>query len=78
MRFWCKCGKAISNTMCPNDVELRVYTDKEWDMIIDMEVKDMIDIPFPKYEVWRCPTCERIYVFDGNKVIRRYILEDTA
>jgi hypothetical protein len=33
-------------------------------------------IPFPRYDVWRCTTCERIYVFDGDAVIKTYVLEN--
>lgn len=74
-RFDCKCGQVLSNSLAPNDVELRVYTDKEWDEIINIGHIDSVDIPFPKRDVWRCFKCERIYVFDGDKVVKRYIIE---
>lgn len=76
-RMECKCGELLSNSQAPNDVQLRVYTDKEWD---DMFQDDFIEpwkIPMPTYDVWRCPKCERIYVFkDGNDTaIKIYVLE---
>lgn len=75
-RFQCKCGVTLSNSKAPNDIELTVYTDKEWDDIINQDdFIDPISIPFPRYDVWRCNSCERIYVFDGNTVVRTYILE---
>lgn len=74
-RFQCKCGEVLSNSLAPNDVELRVYTDIEWDDIINMGHIESVDIPFPKRDVWRCKKCERIYVFDGDKVVKRYIVE---
>ena len=74
-RFQCKCSETLSNSQAPNDVELRVYTDREWDEIINCEVLDPITIPFPKYDVWCCPKCERVYVFDGDEVIKTYVLE---
>lgn len=74
-RLQCKCGETLSNSLAPNDVELRVYTDREWDEIINMGQIDAIDIPFPKREVWRCPKCERIYVFEGDTVKKTYVLE---
>jgi hypothetical protein len=74
-RLLCKCGETLSNTQAPNDIELRVYTDREWDEIIQHDSIDPLTIPFPKHEVWRCPKCERIHVFDGDKVIKRYVLE---
>lgn len=75
-RFLCRCGETLSNSSAPNDIQLRVYTDREWDDIINMGTIDSVDIPFPNYDVWRCSSCERIYVFDGNRVIRTYVLED--
>lgn len=76
-KFLCKCGETLSNSLAPNDVELKVYTDREWDEIINMESIDPLMIPPPKYDVWRCPSCERIYVFRSgeNEPIRRYAIE---
>ena len=73
----CRCGNRLSNVQCPNDVQLYVYTDAEWDAIINMGVIDPIDIPSPKYDVWRCPKCGRIYVYgDGyGEPIAVYTLE---
>ena len=36
-RLGCKCGNTLSTTSSPNDIELHVYTDKEWDEIIKDE-----------------------------------------
>lgn len=74
-RFLCRCGETLSNSLAPNDIQLRVYTDREWDDIINLGTIDSVDIPFPKYDVWRCPKCERVYVFDGDTVIKTYVLE---
>ena len=76
--FLCKCGETLSNTLATNDIELRVYTDREWDEIINNDLIDPITIPFPEYEVWRCPKCERLYFFeDGNdNAIKIYKLEE--
>lgn len=30
-RMTCTCGNQLSNHESPNDIQLRVYTDKEWD-----------------------------------------------
>lgn len=75
MRFQCKCGGILSNGLSPNVVELRVYTDKEWDKIISSDKIDPVDIPLPKLDVWKCPVCKRIYVFDGNELKCNYALE---
>ncbi len=31
----CKCGYVLSTTEVPNDIELWVYTDKEWEALLD-------------------------------------------
>ncbi|TVX92505.1 hypothetical protein FPZ44_05215 [Paenibacillus agilis] len=72
-KFSCKCGKLLSTSSCPNDVQLRVYTDKEYDEILELEY--LSDIPLPKYDVWNCNHCGRVYVFDEQEVIRTYIIE---
>lgn len=77
MRFQCKCGKTLTNTQAPNDVELIVFTDREWDHIINIGQIDSGELPNPKYFVWRCPDCERVYVFDGNRLIKYYVLHST-
>ena len=62
----CNCGNRLSNHEIPNDIQLIVYTDKEWDMITSYEEIKPWMIPRPTYDVWRCPDCGRIYVFDDN------------
>lgn len=54
-RFQCRCGEVLSNSLASNDIELRVYTDQEWDEIINCELLDSIKIPHPKYDAWKCP-----------------------
>lgn len=76
MRFQCKCGEILSNSLSPNNIQLRVYSDEEWDKLINLGQIDSVDIPFPKYDVWRCPVCERVYVFDEkSNLIKTYFLE---
>lgn len=76
-RMLCTCGETLSNHEAPNDIELRVYTDKEWEEIFDCENIQPWMIPIPKYEVWRCPICKSIYVYEGKyeKPIMIYRLE---
>ena len=77
-RIQCKCGETLSNSQAPNDFELKVYTDREWDKIINLDIIDPIALPDPQYDVWRCPKCERLYFFNnGNdKAIKIYKLEE--
>lgn len=73
----CKCGYILNTTQVPNNIELRVYTDEEWDKILNCEIIEPWKIPLPKYNVWRCPNCGRVYVFEeGNNIpIMKYILD---
>ena len=67
-RITCKCGAEWSNRAAPNDIEVAVYTDQEWEKICDCESIQPWMIPSPRYEVWRCPKCKRVYVYeDGNE-----------
>jgi hypothetical protein len=77
-RMDCKCGETLSNTMVPNDIQLRVYTDKEWDKILEQDTIESWKFPLPTYDVWRCPKCERIYVFKEGygPPIKVYKLEE--
>jgi hypothetical protein len=74
--FLCKCGKRLSNTAVPNDVELWVYTDREWVQKVESQaVIDPGDFPDPDHDVWRCSECERVYVFRNNRLIKVYVPE---
>ena len=77
-RFACVCGYVMTNQEAPNDVELHVYSDREWDDIINLESIVPVDIPDPRFSVWKCPICHRIYVFDdeaGGELMKRYAIE---
>lgn len=66
-RITCKCGEVLSNSQSPNVVNLVVYTELEWENICEQDSIQPWMIPLPQYEVWRCPECERVYVFErGN------------
>ena len=62
----CSCGAELNNQKSPNDIQLRVYNDKEWEEICDCESIQPWMIPAPKYDVWRCPRCKRIYVYESD------------
>lgn len=66
-RMTCTCGTELCNCEAPNDIQLRVYTDKEWDAICDCDSIRPWMISAPKYDVWRCPVCKNVYVFEDNK-----------
>lgn len=66
-RMTCVCGTELSNYEAPNDIQLRVYTDREWDEIFDCDSIHPWMIPEPKFDVWRCPICKRLYVYGDDK-----------
>lgn len=75
--YLCKCGNHLSTTETPNDIELRVYTDREWDKLIQQDLIDPLTIPLPEYDVWFCPKCQRLYFFDWDtgEPVKIYNLE---
>ena len=75
--MFCKCEERLSTTEVPNDIELWVYTDKEWDAILEIDVVEGWRFPLPKYDVWQCPKCERLHVFaeKSNKIMKVYFPE---
>lgn len=72
-RITCKCGNVLSNSELPNDVELRVYSDREWDKIMNVDSIAPWKIPLPKNEVWYCNECKRVYVFEDGLDIPKLI-----
>lgn len=77
-RMNCRCGEILSDSMAPNDIQLRVYTDKEWDNILSVDTINTWEIPLPHYDVWKCPKCERVYVFEEgtDEAIKVYKIEE--
>lgn len=73
MKYQCRCGQLLSNSSVPNEIELIVYTDIEFDRIMGLD--SIEDIPSPKRIVWKCNNCERILVFEEMKLIKTYVLE---
>ncbi|MCL1988871.1 MAG: hypothetical protein FWG64_13025 [Firmicutes bacterium] len=76
----CRCGEILCNATNEgtdsNDIQLYFYNDHEWDEIIGMGVMDTFNLPSPT-DVWRCPKCERMYIFENgnNAPIKTYALE---
>jgi hypothetical protein len=60
-RMECYCGAVLSNRSERNDVHLKVYTDKEFEQKVLNKLPHLTD--FPEFDVWRCPDCEKGYIF---------------
>ncbi|SFF46770.1 hypothetical protein SAMN04487969_14521 [Paenibacillus algorifonticola] len=74
-KMQCKCGEILSNSKDPNDVQLWVFTDKEFQDFSERAFNEEYIVYFPKYDVWKCNSCERIYFFENGKLVKSYILE---
>lgn len=61
----CRCGNTMWNGNTPNGIEYWVYSDRqmcsieEEDSILTIDLADKAN-----YNVWCCPKCMRLYVFD--------------
>ena len=75
--FLCKCGFRMSNSAAPNEVQYRVYSDIEWDQIMRSDTIETRKIPAPKWDVWKCSECQRVYVFDKNGKVDAIFKPDT-
>ena len=87
----CRCGYSMWNGHTPNNIEFTVFSDRRFcelaenppalfsdptEFVLDFDdLMDMAD-----YEVWRCPECGRLYIFDNqndsNKAKYVYKLEE--
>jgi len=38
MKMTCRCGEYLSNQQAPNNIQLCVYTDREWDSILEQDI----------------------------------------
>jgi len=69
----CRCGEILSNHQFPNDIELIVYTSRQWESV--EKALSYEDTPEPDFDVWKCSNCERLLFFDEGKLIKTYSLE---
>lgn len=71
-RLDCKCGYTMWNGPIPNDIEFTVFSDARLCELEDnppsfsAEPTNFLTdfIGQADYEIWRCPRCKRLYVFD--------------
>ena len=64
-----------------NEVQWIAYSEKEWEEVKKLRNIDPCHVPAPNVDVWRCPKCERVYVFEGggyNPPVKYYVLHDIA
>lgn len=88
----CKCGYSMWNGATPNDIEFTVFSDARFCELLDKPLAfsggadsfsdDLMDMMnMADYEVWRCPKCGRLYVFDTQETPYRvkyiYQLEES-
>jgi len=68
----CECGNKLSEDQ--EDVRLVVYSDREWEDKVNLGDIDSAKIPPPSLDLWCCSKCERAYVFEGDELIKYYVL----
>ena len=75
----CTCGNGMWNGEQPNDIEIYMLSDREWDEITERDEHIMLmELPhIIKFEYWRCPECGRISVVNpkNGKKVRVYAIE---
>ena len=72
----CKCNYRLNNSTAPDLVTWRVYSENEWQDIVKRGIIHYDTLPDFTIDVWRCPKCERFYVFEGTKVFKYYVLHN--
>lgn len=73
----CRCGYSMWNGRVPNNIEFTVFSDARACELADnppalfsnpaeftLDFNDLLDMA--DYDVWRCPACGRLYVFDNQ------------
>lgn len=76
-RLQCKCGNILWDGETPNNIQFHVFSDKQMDQILENDTISTVDLftKMEEYEVWRCPQCKRLYVFEENSKEAKYIYE---
>ena len=76
----CKCNQRLSDDTIPNDIQHWVYTDKKKDAVSASDVIEATKLlDAVDYDVWLCPNCKRLWVFEEGKASAKYLykLEET-
>lgn len=67
-RIVCKCGQIMWNGNTPNDIELWAHTDNQLCTILEKDEISTLDLANSyNYNIWCCPVCKRLYVFDEQE-----------
>lgn len=65
LNIQCMCGESMWDNHIPNELEYRIYSDKQMDSIIQNDAVDSMDLcMMADYKAWKCPKCSRIYLLD--------------
>lgn len=78
-KWTCPCGQPMHDHNAPDENFYRVFSDVEWNAIETDENGNLNfceDIPIQTYDVYRCPACGRLMVFDGGNTFKTYVLEE--
>lgn len=67
----CKCGMRISTTACPNNSELHILTDVEYDELAYGKDILLRDVEF-SVTAYKCYECGRLLIYDDNGMATYY------
>lgn len=62
-RLRCVCGNSLSNSRSPNEIQYYAFSANQWKYLLTCGEIDVLTIPDPEGEIWRCPQCERLCWF---------------
>ncbi len=64
------------NGETPNDIEFSVFSDKTMDRVLSVDSIPTIELAGnADYNVWRCPFCKRLYIFNGKDSEPLYVFK---
>lgn len=78
-KWTCICGQNMNDHLVPDPNCYRTYSEPAWDSIqTDADGNlNYYDIPDPAYDVYVCPNCGRLMVFDDGNRCTFYKPEET-
>lgn len=72
-RLQCECDNTLSNSCAPNEIQYYAYSPTQWKELMTCGEIDVLAIPDPEGEIWRCPKCKRLHWFPmGSNYCQSY------
>ena len=78
-KWICPCGQLMHDHDAPDENLYRVFSDVTWNEVetdANGNLNFFEDIPVQTYDVYRCPTCGRLMVFEDGNTFKSYVPEE--